>query len=91
MGAEIQISFIFWSRDFWYVWGKPPPAFSISLNRNKLGYLWVYFIFLSFSKAITSLSFLDTQAEESALITHPSSPLPPFKSSGFCTAREGFN
>ena len=31
------------------------------------------------------------QAEESALITHPSSPLPPFKSSGFCTAREGFN
>lgn len=33
-------------------------------------------VFFCFSKAITFLSFLDIQAEESALITHPSTPLP---------------
>lgn len=46
--------------------------FSILLNRTNC----VISRFSCFSKAITSLSFLDIQAEESALITHPLLPSP---------------
>lgn len=45
--------------------------FKILLNRTNLPYFY-----FCFSKAITSLPFLDIRAEETVLITHPSASLP---------------